>query len=628
MESSLCSDIPYRNVQELARIYRQKNKSSISDFPLNVKKTKLCEKLGIPLKRPEVFSVNPFLFDILSILVEQLETVERMRKDYCEKTLSEKDITKLDTLLEGFRITVVGKKRDKETWSFRGVTWYMDNIPEVKTREKYDLYIKALYSIKKRAFKIFTNITEFIVLHCRLKTGGGRLIPLPSINIGFDVNETKSFSCNGQQVPEDMKAWLNVREDGWKDKNVLCNVMYLGNQVLFSPGQILENRFEVVSVAEKWVAIGRKDKQNTRTPAKPWWKRLLSIAIRYANSTLSWVWYVLKSLVTLLINSLNVVYDTGKFIWKEIYTKWNIIFWIGIVLSLLFVYAGTGGFLQTIMKDIFKDYLYPFFNRLLYLARTPINILTRSVGLTLFKYHGVKFSKPASMKFASALQMLARGLILQAPEAAALVSSGAESSNENQLGGKLENLLATEISQGKLVSTIKDSRNASMALVEYVSRKKKTDTSLNKLLNDYFASQSFLAGLVDIGGGSSLDKVSENVSYEIEPLVSMFSNWFSNVFVGVSGAAAAGIAGAVAVGQVGGGNPVYLANIMQDFAPGGMMFNEYGAAWVADALGGVDPGHPVWAILPAGLADQFRQLLNPVLLAPIIQGIQRILNRN
>ena len=113
----------------------------------------------------------------------------------------------------------------------------------------------------------YKTLTTLIVLECaiineRVPRKSWFKLPDLKLTLKMVLGGDKGASGPCEKVPAAIKAWFDVKDDPvWKRKQVLCSAKDQGDLLVFTPGQLLWDDYEVVLVdaqAPRWIAVAQR----------------------------------------------------------------------------------------------------------------------------------------------------------------------------------------------------------------------------------------------------------------------------------------------------------------------------------------------------------------------------------
>ena len=269
---------------------------------------------------------------LMKNLVEQLNTIHKLKQNYCDG-LSTEDAAHIDEKIDVYERLIVGGKKtlnSGERVSVPGIssiiqptvdknranacrkisdgkeceenlfcTWENGEcyaLPEIlkrlksrkkRTQKSTQTMVKKLH---QKANEVYDDVLKFMVEKCRKA-----IVNDPKIRpmIRFSVNN--EYSCNGVGIPPNVLAWLVKTDTNVKNKSVLCNVTdmtsslanmamgavsdygnlaskgyeWMGGSRGFAVGTTLSDGYAVHIVQGNWVGIAQLDEDDKKLSKAP-----------------------------------------------------------------------------------------------------------------------------------------------------------------------------------------------------------------------------------------------------------------------------------------------------------------------------------------------------------------------
>ena len=186
----------------------------------------------------------------LDILLQKVSYASSLKNNFC-KNLNKLNTDKLKALVFKLERIVSGD-------SSKNIPGIANILKRVVSKEiKLVVGRKYIELLIKKFDEVYAEVLYFVIQECNLPPEEKN-----KINITFNFEKKIVYECNGEQIPNNLLAWLLNPDEKWIEKTVLCNLLQNKNNA-FEVGQKLKDDYKVVFVEKKMGCNCKIEKERT-----------------------------------------------------------------------------------------------------------------------------------------------------------------------------------------------------------------------------------------------------------------------------------------------------------------------------------------------------------------------------
>ena len=334
------------------------------------------------------FKVSTIRAENIVTLYRIAKEVETLRDTFCTDILNDKDTRKLNDEIRKFRQS-------------------MDMVVKVH-RVDISTEMKSIH-------KQYSALIDFLVKKCGSRKPS---ISFPSFSVDVDINTHTHYKCNGQDMPDTMRAWYELENDPkWKDKNVFCRMVHNGKVMQFEQGQLLNDGFEVVMIAGAgagagagyanidiasglelgvapaagdgpWVAIARR-KRDDEGGDGSWWdslKDMIQQAVTQAFGAVGWISSWAATALRMLVKSLIFTLQRGvSYMLRG--KAWRTLVVLGTIVTLYMAFYGSSNPVVKLFSQDVTEYLRSLYWTALRVVKVEAAVIKEFVYVAIKDTH-------------------------------------------------------------------------------------------------------------------------------------------------------------------------------------------------------------------------------------------------